>query len=590
MILDSMLERAARSNPDKVALIEINRQLTYQDFNDQVGALANGLLNMGLKPGDCVAMLIPKSIDTVIAFMAIIRAGGIAAPINMRQKADALRLNFKQINPFAIIADPLYYPIITKFYEPIQPKGRVLLTGTTDINGSTSFNKLIESESTRSPELKIDEKDVAYLNFTSGTTGIPKGAVTTHENLTWNTKGAVETFKMSSEDVHLCMFSVYAHPHEIFCRSIYLGGTAIILDSMYPKTIAKAIEEFNVTCVMAVPPFFRSLFPIAKEKRYNFESLRIPEAGGVYSPPDFCKEFEDLFQKRFLPVWGSTETTGIALATPVDGDYKHGSLGKPVKGYEIQVQSAGGREAGDDETGELVISGPGVVQGYFNLPEDTERVFHTDACHTGDMVRRDEEGFYYFLGRRSGLMKVAGMKVYPLELEQCLLKHPGIAEAAVISLPDRMRGEIPKAFVTLRKGVELIEGEIRDFCRDNIADYKVPNQIQILEELPKSDSGKISYTELAQFAMDDLADNEIKALQRRIHAVDSKLLDLLNDRVEIVQRLMTLRKKMGKPPYSAERGDEIIARVIEENKGPIYDAALEEIFKKILALDVMIQM
>ncbi|MBU1881184.1 acyl--CoA ligase, partial [bacterium] len=435
MTLDSMLERAARSNPDKVALIEINKQLTYLDFDNQVSALANGLLNLGIKPGDCVATLIPKSIEAVVAFMAIVRAGGIAAPINMRQKADALRVNFKQINPFAVIADPLYYPIINKFYEPIQPQGRVILTGTTRTNGSISYENLIESESTRSPELKLKDTQIAYLNYTSGTTGIPKGAITTHENLTWNTKGAVETFKMNSEDVHLCMFSIYAHPHEIFCRSIYLGGTAVILDSMYPKTIARAIDEFKVTCVMAVPPFFRSLFPVIKSKRFDFSSLRIPEAGGVYSPPEFCQEFEDLFEKRFLPVWGSTETTGIALATPVDGDHRHGSLGKPVKGYEVQVLGAGGREASADETGELAISGPGVVQGYFNLPEDSERVFHTGVCRTGDMVRRDEDGFYYFLGRRSGLMKVAGMKVYPQELEQCLLKHPGIAEAAVVSLP-----------------------------------------------------------------------------------------------------------------------------------------------------------
>ncbi|MFH1735863.1 MAG: AMP-binding protein [bacterium] len=590
MTLDSMLERAARSNPDKVALIEINKQLTYLDFDNQVSALANGLLNLGIKPGDCVATLIPKSIEAVVAFMAIVRAGGIAAPINMRQKADALRVNFKQINPFAVIADPLYYPIINKFYEPIQPQGRVILTGTTITNGSISYENLIESESTRSPELKLKDTQIAYLNYTSGTTGIPKGAITTHENLTWNTKGAVETFKMNSEDVHLCMFSIYAHPHEIFCRSIYLGGTAVILDSMYPKTIARAIDEFKVTCVMAVPPFFRSLFPVVKSKRFDFSSLRIPEAGGVYSPPEFCQEFEDLFEKRFLPVWGSTETTGIALATPVDGDHRHGSLGKPVKGYEVQVLGAGGREASADETGELAISGPGVVQGYFNLPEDSERVFHTGVCRTGDMVRRDEDGFYYFLGRRSGLMKVAGMKVYPQELEQCLLKHPGIAEAAVVSLPDRLRGEIPKAFVSPKPGVELDENEIRAYCRENIADYKVPTQIQIFSELPKGEGGKIAYTELTQTAMDDLADSELKSMQRRIHSVDSKILDLLNARVELVQRIMSLRNKMDLPTYSAERSDEIIARVIEENKGPIYDAALEEIYKKILALDLMIQM
>jgi non-ribosomal peptide synthetase component E (peptide arylation enzyme) len=187
-------------------------------------------------------------------------------------------------------------------------------------------------------------------------------------------------------------------------------------------------------------------------------------------------------------------------------------------------------------------------------------------------------------------MKVAGMKVYPLEVETVLSKHPDVEEAVVVALPDRLRGEIPKVFIVPKAGAVIDEKEIRDFCREELADYKVPSLIEIRSELPKTEAGKISYAELTQAALDDLAEDEVKSLQRRINSVDSKILDLLNARVELVQRLMTLREKMGLPPYSAMGSDEVIARVIEENKGPIYDAAVEEIFKKILSLDLMIRL
>jgi len=589
MTLDRMLERAGRTSPDKYAILAINQKLTYSQFNDQVSALANGLLNLGLQRGDRVAMLLPKSVEAVIAFMGVIRAGGVIAPINARQKADTLRVNFNQLNPFAVIADPLYLPLLKKLFEPYHPQSRIILTGSARNSDILSFNKMVSGESTRSPELDVEENDVVYLNYTSGTTGIPKGAITTHGNLIWNTKGAVEMLKMNSEDVHLCMFSIYAHPHEIFARAIYLGGTMVILDSMYPKTIARAIQNFKVTCVMAVPPLYKSLFPLAREKRFDFSTMRIAEAGGVFSSAEFCQAFEEVFERRFLPVWGSTETTGIALGTSPVGEYHIGSLGKPCPGYEVHVRGAGGREADADETGELVISGPGVVQGYFNLPEDTEKTFHHGACYTGDMVRRDADGFYHFLGRRSGLMKVAGLKVYPLEIETVLLQHPDIEEAVVISLPDSLRGEVPKVFVVPKPSAQLDVKEIRSFCREHLADYKIPSQIEIRSDLPRMETGKVSLADLAQEALDELAEDELKSLQRRVYSIDSKILELLNARVELVQRIMTLRGKSDQPLHSSIRGDEVIARVIEENKGPIYDEAVEEIFKKILALDLIIQ-
>lgn len=610
MTLDRMLERAVQTSPDKFAILSRTRTLTYRQLSNQINALANGLLNMGLKAGDRVAMLLPKSVEAVVAFLGVTRAGGVIAPINMRLKTDTLRVTFHHLNPFAVIADPMYHPLLDKLgglraessggTRPVTAK--VILTGKANHNKAVYLDDIFSRESEQSPAIPLEEHDPAYLNYTSGTTGIPKAALTTHGNLLWNTRGAVEMMKMDARDVHMCMFPMYAHPHEIFCRSIYLGGTTVLLDSMYPRTIARTIEQYRVTCLMAVPPFFRSLFALGHTREFDLSSLRIPEAGGVYSPPELCREFEEIFGLRFLPVWGSTETTGIALATSPVEEYRLGSMGKPCPGYEVQVLGPGGRPVSEGEAGEMVISGPGVVQGYLNLPAETEAAFHSGALHTGDMVRQDEAGFFHFLGRRSGLMKVAGLKVYPSEVETVLASHPQVEEAAVIALPDTLRGEVPKAFIVLkgdRTGTaeakpspqDFIK-DLRSFCRQHLADYKVPAVIELRPSLPKTEAGKISYAELAQDALDAMAGDEVNALQRRVHDVDAKLVVLLNNRVELVRRIMALKgggERSDQPTYSAVRGDEIIARIIEENKGPIYDEALEEIFRKIIALDLLIQ-
>jgi long-chain acyl-CoA synthetase len=602
MTLDRMLERAVQTSPEKFAILSRTQTLTYRQLNNQVNSLANGLLNMGLKRGDRVAMLLPKSAEAIVAFLGVTRAGGIIAPINMRLKTDTLRVTFNHLRPFAVIADPLYNPLLVKLCKSSSQPCRAILTGkmrraeALNSISAESLEYLFNKESERFTGVPLDEKDPAYLNYTSGTTGIPKGALTTHGNLMWNTRGAVEILKMDARDVHMCMFPMYAHPHEIFCRSIYLGGTTVLLDSMYPKTIARAIEQYHVTCVMAVPPFFRSLFPLGRSHEFDFSSLRIPEAGGVYSPPELCKEFEDIFNLRFLPVWGSTETTGIALATSPVEDHLPGSLGKPCPGYEVQVLSPGGRQAGQGEAGEMVVSGPGVVSGYLDHPTETEASFHNGAWHTGDMVRQDENGYFHFLGRRSGLMKVAGLKVYPSEVETVLQSHPQVEEAAVIALPDTLRGEVPKAFVVLKPeklgqkpipAAEFVK-DLRNFCRQHLADYKVPSLIELRPVLPRTEAGKISHAELAREALDALADDEVNSLQRRVHEVDSKLVELLNARLELIHRIISLTERTDQPVYTALRGDEVIAHIIEENKGPIYDEALEEIFRKILSLDLML--
>ena len=428
--------------------------------------------------------------------------------------------------------------------------------------------------------MEVNENDIVYLNYTSGTTGLPKGALTTHANIIWNTIGCIDAFRLTHADVHLCMFSVSAHPHELFCRGLYLGGTSVLVDSIFPKTVARAVSENKVTNIMAVPYFFKSLFPLAGSSDYDFSSLRFAEAGGMYSPPELAEKFQDLFQRRFLPVWGSTETTGVATAARLDDDYHPGSIGKPCLNYDVRVVNSRGEEVPDGMEGEMVIKGPGVMKGYFNLPSETESVLRSDWYHTGDIVRREEDGSLFFLGRQTGMMKVGGMKVYPLEIVEAIISHSKVDEVAVVSERDHSRGERPKAFIVLKEGETASESEIKGFLRSRLADYKIPRRIEFLDELPRTAGGKIIKGDLEKTLRSPVSE-EVDEHFQHLQEIDRKLVEVLNERAEAVLKLRSVLEPKKRTIFYPDYEERLLRAALDENKGPIYDESLEEIFDKI---------
>jgi acyl-coenzyme A synthetase/AMP-(fatty) acid ligase len=287
------------------------------------------------------------------------------------------------------------------------------------------------------------------------------------------------------------MFAPFAHPHEIFARPLYLGGTMALIDKIYPKSIAETICDHKVSCMMGLAPMYENLLSLLERKTYNLSSLRIPESGGMYTRTDLIKRFEHKIGVPVIPVWGSTETTGIAIANRPGGQILPGSVGKPCLSYEVSVVDENDRELLSGEIGEMIFKGPGVVKGYYEIGSD-EECFKNGWYYSGDLGMKDLEGNFYFIERKTGMMKVAGLKVYPLEIEKVLLDHPSIKEASVISVKDRLRGEIPKAIIVTANGILLTEKEVLGFCRERLPHYKLPRIVEIRESLPKTGSGKIN--------------------------------------------------------------------------------------------------
>jgi acyl-CoA synthetase (AMP-forming)/AMP-acid ligase II len=485
----SVLERHARKIPDKIAVIFHDTGITYGELNRTVNRLANSLIALGLKKGDRVGLMLPRVPELVISFLAIVKAQGIACPVNYEFPPEKARDIISALSPAFLIVDGSISD-----YAGRAVQGSTISTIVTGdkAGGSLSWNDLSSKGNSENPFRQEREDDTIYLNFTSGSTGNPKGAVTTFSNLYWNTCASIETLKMDHRDIHLCMFAPFAHPHEIFARSLYLGGTMVLVEKIYPKTLAENISNHGVTCIMGLAPMYENLLDLLARKTYDLSSLRIAESGGMHTRAELIERFKDKVGIPILSVWGSTETTGIAVANRPGEEMKLGSVGKPCPYYEVKIVDERGDELTSGEVGEMAFKGPAVVSGYCEDKADEQNLLNDGWFMSGDLGRKDKDGNIYFVERKTGMMKVAGLKVYPLEIELALLEHPFIKEVAVISVRDRLRGEIPRAVIVTNNGEKLTKEEVISFCKTRLAHYKLPRSIEIRKSLPKIGSGKVN--------------------------------------------------------------------------------------------------
>ncbi|OQY12493.1 MAG: hypothetical protein B6I30_04755 [Desulfobacteraceae bacterium 4572_187] len=497
MTIVEMLEKTNGLFSGKAAIICGETSLSYEDVSVQSNALANFLVGTGLKKGESVGLLMKKSPEAIVSFLGAVAAGGIAFPIDYTQTVAHIQFILNLTKPSALVVCADFQPLLFKFDLPC-PDHRVIIVGKTPRPQYRPWDAVLSENHHGRPDVKIEEDDILYLNFTSGTTGVPKAAVATHANIYWNTAASVEILELTPDDIHLCLFPVFGHPHELFARSIYLGGTIVLVDNISPKSIAKAISKDRVTCMMGVASIYETLVRFHESNPFDSSSLRVPESGGMHIHPALAHKFRERFGVSMIPVWGSTETGGIAFANPTSHTKKEGSIGRPCPYYQAKIVGENGKELAENDIGEIAVKGPAVSAGYLENPEETEKYMKDGWFFTDDLAKMDTDGYFYFVARKSGMMKVAGMKVFPVEIEDVLRSHPKIAEAAVTKLRDRLHGEVPKAVIVLEEGAKVESMEIRRYCEKRMAKYKAPRVIEFRTELPKSSAGKVLYRELQQ--------------------------------------------------------------------------------------------
>jgi long-chain acyl-CoA synthetase len=480
------LSHWAAARPEKMFIHSAHGSFSFAESNSIALRLAGFLSANGVQAGARICLLLPRRPELAFSFFAANFARCLPVPVNYLETPESVKSTLALLAPAVIIVDE---SVVSKDILNFLKKCGALVVsaggGTEEPHSFVRWNDCLQHNPlSELPE--ISPEDAAYLNFTSGSSGQPKGAVCTHANIYWNTSSAIEVFDLREEDVHLCMFAAFAHPHELFSRALYTGGSLVLLPEISPKAIVRAVKQYHVTCMMGLAVMHKML---AEHCADTLPTLRIAESGGMFTPSALQENFFAAFHVPLLPVWGSTETTGIALANAPACRRTDGAMGKPCPHYQVKLADEQGCEVRQGEIGELLISGPAVVSAYWeNMPFPGQNGWY---C-SGDLAWQDSDGFYHFVERKNGMIKVAGLKVYPLQIEQALLRHPGISEAAVVGMKERRHGSVPQAFVVPQAGAQLETDELIQFCRQHLASYMVPRQFIFLAALPKTGGGKIN--------------------------------------------------------------------------------------------------
>jgi len=490
-----MLEASVLRAPGKTALCGPGGTLSFEELLAQTLALGRFLAGAGLGRGARVGILARKSPESIVAFLGTAAAGGVAFTVDYNLSPENLTRIFSLTRPEILIVEDRYVGD-ARAALGVDTQTRLLVIGSRTPRQDWLWEEALRETAcpTALPQLCADE--VVYLNLTSGTSGQPKAVATTHANLFWNTCGAVQALHLSPEDVHLCLFPIFGHPHEIFLRALYLGGTAVLLDSLLPSAIAAAAQLHRVTTMMAATTIYQTILRAPNLDPAALSTVRIAECGGMHLSPGVFAQFLETFGVRIVPVWGSTETAGIAFAADPCEAYVPGSVGRPSPHYEAILVDEFGGNCEPGEVGELWLSGPGVCSAYTLEGAETRSLTREGWFCSGDFFRRDAQGRFFFAGRRTGMLKVAGMRVYPTEVEDVLAAHPAVCEVAVCATEHASRGEVPMAVIVLKEGCEADPQALRAHCESLLPPYKVPKVFEFRPALPKSAGGKILYSKL----------------------------------------------------------------------------------------------
>jgi len=497
MNLVGFVKEKAKEFGNKVFLWEKKNSLTYKEFDEVTDRMGAGLQVLGLKKGDHAAVLFPNSVDTLLCYFSIIKAGGTAIPINPLYTPREITFILNNSEAKFLLAAPQFQEAVGGIRAQVPGLERAIFRSGEEPSIVKTMARLAPSENSLKP-VELSPRDNAIIFYTSGTLGTPKGVMLTHGNFTFSGPNIARCYGLRQDDITLAVLPlvhVFAVASPIF-GSLSSGGTVVILDRFQAETVLQAFVDYRVTWFPGVPTMFNYICHAYESGTWNVSSIRMGLSGGASLSVELLKNWEKRFNAEILEVYGLTESTGLVTANPVDGVRKAGSIGIAVPNVQTRLIDKEGMDAGKGEAGEILFKGPNATRGYWKLPEQTAESIRDGWVHTGDLAQQDEEGYFFIAGRKKDLIITGGYNVYPREVEEILYTHPAVYEAAVIGTADEVKGEIPKAFITLRAGLTATEKEIVEFCKQNLASYKVPRQVEIRPELPKSSTGKILHREL----------------------------------------------------------------------------------------------
>ncbi|MEW5947507.1 MAG: long-chain fatty acid--CoA ligase [bacterium] len=494
------IEKNVEERPDKPFLHFEDKTYTYERFNATANRAANAFLGLGVKKGEKVCLLLGNVPEFLFSFFGITKIGAVCGPINPACKADEVKYMLNLSDAVVLVADEAFDGMIESIRGDCPALRRVVLTCEADHATTLSFDRLIESASSENPPVEVAPDDVAAIIYTSGTTGNPKGVLLTHANYISDSESIVRHIRMTDEDRFMCILPLFHVNGQVATTlsPLIAGGSMVLVRRFSASTFFENVDKYKPTAFSAVPTIYAILLNRPDVGDYDLSSLRFCICGAAPMPVEVFRRFEEKFNAKILEGYGLSEGTCASTVNPIGGTRKVGSIGIPLPGQDVEIFDDGDRPLPAGERGEIVVRGPVVMKGYYKNPEATADALKNGWLHTGDIGYRDEDGYFYIVGRKKEMIIRGGENIYPKEIEEVLYKHPGIAEAAVCGVPHDFYGEEVKAFVVLKDRETMTEQEVIDWCRERLADYKCPKTAAFMKEFPKTPTGKIQKRKLVE--------------------------------------------------------------------------------------------
>src|SRR3989440_4108600 len=510
-----LLEDSAREVPGRTAIIFEGTTLSYAEVNAAANQIANGLAQAGIQKGDKVALSCPNVPYFPIVYYGILKAGGVVLPLNilLKPREIAYHLHDGDAKAYFCFEGTPDLPMgehgFTAFQEVDSCEHFFLMTAnTTDstaaspIEGAKTLAMLMQDQPTTFETVATSPDDTAIILYTSGTTGQPKGAELSHSNMLLNARLCDNMYPKMDNDVHLITLPLFHSFGQTVQMNagLYNRASLVLLPRFSPDAALRLMEEEQITLFAGVPTMYWALLHYPRADQHDLQTiartLRVAISGGAAMPVEVMRAFNEKFSVKILEGYGLSETSPIAVFNRLDRQARPGSIGFPVWGVQVRLVDADDQDVGTGEVGEIAIRGHNVMKGYYKRPDATAEAMRHGWFHTGDMGRRDEDGYLYIVDRVKDMIIRGGFNVYPREIEEVLMTHPALSLPAVVGVPHERHGEEVKAFVIVKDGATITEAELVAWSKQNMADYKYPRIIEFRTEVPMTATGKVLKSEL----------------------------------------------------------------------------------------------
>ena len=463
---------------------------SYAEFDERTTRLAGGLQALGVRPGDKVACYMPNAIELLEAYYATSKAGAVTVFLNALLTPREIRFVLQDSESKVIFTAPGLLPNVQEVRPDAGHLETIVVQGGAPPPDTVRFDDVLKGGPYR--DVPVKTEDVAWLGYTSGTTGRPKGAILTHLGATHVGATVADRFGYREDDIVLCalpLFHSYA-VNSCMIQVMMAGAGQVILERFTPDGVLQAIQDHRITVFPGVPTMFNYLVNFPDRAKYDLTSLRIAKSAGAVLPAKLMHDFKTLYGVPLVDGYGITEAHSFVTLNDPTGKRPDGSCGKAIEGVDVRIVDEQDRDVPAGERGELIFRGPNLPLGYVNAPEATAEALRGGWYHSGDVAHMDAEGYVYIVDRIKDTIICGGYNIYPKEVEDVIYAHPAVLDVVVVGVADEAKGEIPKACVVLKPEATVTAGELEAYCRQNLAAYKVPRVIEFMDAIPKTASGK----------------------------------------------------------------------------------------------------